>query len=98
MTEEMTADRARELLERFRPLLLYDSQEAFFADSAAEMTENPGNTLCRAPRDGESGTVIAAANGAATSRRLSLELLGGAGYGDSEPARSDDRLSIAGQN
>jgi hypothetical protein len=98
MIEEMTSDSSRELLERFKPLLLYDSQEAFFADSAAEMTENPGNTLCRAPHDGVSGRVIAAANGADPGRRLSLELLGRPSYGDSEPVRSDDRLSIAGRN
>ncbi len=89
---------ARGLLERFKPLLLYDSQEAFFADSAAEMTDNPGNALCRAPHDGVNGTVIAAANEVDSARRLSLELLGKAGYGDSEPVRPDDRLAIAGNN
>jgi len=34
-----------ELLHRFKPQLSYDSNEAFFADSAAEWTDNPGNVL-----------------------------------------------------
>jgi len=36
-----------DLLRRFQPQLLYDSNEAFFADSAAEWTDNPGNVLRR---------------------------------------------------
>src|SRR4051812_4539540 len=43
-----------ELLERHRPFLKYDSQESYFADSAAEWTDNPGNELKRA--DGTVGT------------------------------------------
>jgi hypothetical protein len=49
-----------------RPALVYDSQEAFGAASAATITDFPGNVLRR--RD---GTVIARAG-----ERLSLELLG----------------------
>ncbi|MDX6631683.1 MAG: hypothetical protein QOH00_3929 [Gaiellales bacterium] len=45
-----------ELLERHRPFLQYDSQESYFADSAAEWTDNPGNQLQRAD-----GTVLAVA-------------------------------------
>ncbi len=41
-----------DLLKRFQPQLRYDSQEAFFADSAAEWTDNPGNELRRAYDDG----------------------------------------------
>ena len=39
------------LLHRFRPALLYDSQEAYFADHPAQMVVNPGNTLRR--KDGK---------------------------------------------
>ncbi len=45
-----------ELLARHRPFLQYDSQESYFADSAAEWTDNPGNELRRAD-----GTVLAIA-------------------------------------
>ena len=55
-----------ELLERFRPFLQYDSQESYFADSAAEWTDNPGNQLKRAD-----GTVLAAAG-----QGLELSFLG----------------------
>ncbi len=34
-----------ELLRRHRPFLKYDSHETYFADSAAEWTDNPGNRL-----------------------------------------------------
>lgn len=34
-----------QLLKRYQPVLKYDSQEAYFADSAAEWTDNPGNLL-----------------------------------------------------
>jgi len=44
------------LLKRHRPLLKYDSQEAFFADSAAELTDNPGNVLRQTD-----GTIVATA-------------------------------------
>jgi hypothetical protein len=45
-----------ELLERHKPFLKYDSQESYFADSAAEWTDNPGNRLMRSD-----GTVLATA-------------------------------------
>ena len=37
-----------ELLHRHKPVLKYDSQESYFADSAAEWTDNPGNRLVTA--------------------------------------------------
>jgi hypothetical protein len=43
-------------LEQFKPFLKYDSHEPYFADSAAEWTDNPGNCLKR-----EDGTVLATA-------------------------------------
>ncbi|MDX6689419.1 MAG: hypothetical protein QOG15_876 [Solirubrobacteraceae bacterium] len=54
------------LLKRHRPLLKYDSQEAFFADSAAELTDCPGNVLRQTD-----GTIIAT-----TAHGLSLATLG----------------------
>jgi hypothetical protein len=38
------------LLERHKPLLKYDSQEAYFADSAAEWTDTQGNILLTADK------------------------------------------------
>src|SRR3954470_5879631 len=55
----------RTLLERYKPKLVYDSQEAYFADSAAIWTDSPSNVLKRAD-----GTVIAKAP------QLSLQFLG----------------------
>jgi hypothetical protein len=45
-----------ELLKRHKPVLKYDSQEVYFADSAAEWTDNPGNVLLDA-----SGQTVAVA-------------------------------------
>lgn len=56
---------ARTLLERYRPRLVYDSQEPYFADSAAIWTDSPTNVLRRAD-----GTSIA------KPPRLSLDFLG----------------------
>ena len=53
------------LLERHRPRLVYDSQEPYFADSAAVWTDSPTNVLRRAD-----GTVIA------KPPKLSLDFLG----------------------
>ncbi len=76
-----------ELLERFKPHPKYDSQEAFFADSAEEMTANPGNELRRAD-----GTVIARAGS-----DLSLDTLGTT-YPDGTAAEASDVLGIAGKD
>jgi hypothetical protein len=61
-----------ELLERHKPILKYDSQESFFADSAAEWTDNPGNRLTKLD-----GTVIAMAGQGLELRFLGPEYLGG---------------------
>src|SRR5437667_12510240 len=63
------------LLNRHKPRIVYDSQEAYFADSAAEWTDNPGNVLLRPNHE-----VIAAATPAAGQAQLSLEFLGSAAY------------------
>src|SRR5262249_27197990 len=69
------------LLRRHAPKIVYDSQEAYFADSAAEWTDNPGNVLVR-----QKGAVIAAATPASGQAQLSLDFLGPAAY---------DRVSAA---
>lgn len=54
-----------ELLRKYRPQLMYDSLEAYFADDPAQMVVNPGNELRRAD-----GTVLARA-----AEGLSLDTL-----------------------
>jgi Vacuolar protein sorting-associated protein 62 len=76
-----------ELLARFKPQLRYDSQEAFFADSAEQMTSNPGNELRRGD-----GTVVARADDG-----LGLSFLGPA-YPDGSAALASDVLSVHGKN
>jgi hypothetical protein len=71
-----------ELLQRHRPFLKYDSHENYFADSAAEWTDNPGNRLLNA--DGDELAVA--------GDRLSLGFLGGR-YPDGSRARKADRIS-----
>src|SRR4051812_28971552 len=69
------------LLERHRPRLLYDSQEAYFADSAAIWTDSPTNTLRRA-----NGTLIA------KPPQLSLAFLGPHTYADGRNVLADDLI------
>ena len=76
-----------DLLERFKPQPRYDSQEAFFADSAEEMTANPGNQLRRA-----NGQVIASAGNG-----LSLDTLAPR-YADGTDAQKSDVLGIQGKD
>jgi len=82
-----------DLLRRFQPQLLYDSNEAFFADSAAEWTDNPGNVLRRYGRDGEPGEVIAAATPEQGQQQLSLEFLGYPIYGNAAAYEDRDAIS-----
>lgn len=85
----------RDLLERFRPQLKYDSNEAFFADSAAEWTDNPGNVLRRVKPDSRPGSVIAAATPEPGQHQLSLPFLGHPSYADGTEARADDVISTS---
>jgi len=80
-----------DLLKRFQPQLRYDSQEAFFADSAAEWTDNPGNELRRAYDDGREGELLAATDSESGQAKLSLDFLGHPTYADGTTARDDDR-------
>ncbi len=63
------------LLARHLPVLRFDAQEPYFADSAAEWTSNPGNVLRRTD-----GTVLAAATPRSGEPPLSLTTLGSATY------------------
>jgi Vacuolar protein sorting-associated protein 62 len=68
------------------PVVRYDSQEAYFADSAAEFTDNAGHVLQRAD-----GTVIAAATPETGQAQLRLSFLGKA-YGDGTAAQATDLI------
>ena len=81
------------LLRRFQPRLRYDSNEAFFADSAAEWTDNPGNVLRRFGPEGEAGEVIAAAKPQHGQEMLSLEFLGNATYRNGMHYEAGDAIS-----
>lgn len=72
---------ARVLLERHRPRLVYDSQEAYFADSAAVWTDSPANVLRRA-----GGAVVA------KPPKLSLAFLGPRTYSGGEKVAAGDEI------
>jgi hypothetical protein len=75
------------LLARHRPVLRYDSQEPYFADSAAEWTDNPGNELCRMD-----GSLIASAGPGQALQQLSLSFLAAGSYADGSPVSHFDRI------
>jgi len=77
-----------DLLQHHIPVLRYDSQEPYFADAAAEWTDNPGNELRRAD-----GTVIAAASPAGDQPLLSLSFLDPGGYPGGQPVAHNDRIA-----
>ena len=81
-----------DLLRRFQPRLRYDSNEAFFADSAAEWTDHPGNVLRRTER-GEPGEVIAVAPPGTDPAQLGLGFLGASEYSNGQPVSEDDVIS-----
>jgi hypothetical protein len=85
------------LLVRFQPQLKYDSNEAFFADSAAEWTDNPGNVLWRTER-GQPGDAIAATAPGTGPAPLSLAFLGASKYVSGQPATEDDAISAPTRN
>ena len=85
-------------LQRFQPQLRYDSNEAFFADSAAEWTDNPGNTLREAPHGDKSGKVIAAARPDPGQPQLELAFLGGSAYANGAPTADTDLIGCSGTN
>jgi hypothetical protein len=83
-----------DLLRRYAPQLRYESQETYFADSAAEMTDNfvagsRQNLLV------SGSTRIAAANPADPLPNLSLAFLGDPAYANGRAATTSDYLDAA---
>ena len=76
-----------QLLAKHRPILRYDSHEIYFADSAAEWTDNATNVL----RDSR-GALVAAANPHDGQIQLSLDLLCRATYPNGSAPNKDDRI------
>jgi hypothetical protein len=76
-----------DLLARFKPQLAYDSIEQFFADSAAQWTDNPGNELRRADSATGPGALLARAGDG-----LALGFLGAERYASGEPVLAGDRI------
>jgi hypothetical protein len=86
------AERNALLLERYAPLLRYDSSEAFFAGSPAMMTDyvtpdGEGNQLLRAD-----STVLASAAPTAGEPLLNLAFLGPGAYASGAPPEPSDVL------
>ena len=88
-----------ELLRRFQPALRYDSNEQFFADSAAQFTDAPGITLRRRARTrGTPGETRASAQPAAGEAQLSLGFLGPKQYGSGAKVAKTDVIGAHGKN
>ncbi len=77
------------LLERYKPVLRYDSHEVYFADSAAEWTDNPGHTLRRGPQ----GAVLAESPDSPPTPLLALAFLGPESYANGVAADAEDLIS-----
>src|SRR3954453_14259328 len=76
-----------ELLERYKPSLQYDSQEAFFADAAEMMTDGKGCTL----RQHGGRTLF----GGRRLPALALSVLRDLEYGEDNPVAETDRICLA---
>ena len=76
-----------ELLERFQPVLRYDSNEQFFADSAEQYAVNPGNELRRKRTEAGNGAVLASAQPKSGEQQLTLGFLGREKYADGRRCR-----------
>jgi hypothetical protein len=84
-----------ELLRRYTPELRYETQESYFADSAAEMTDNFVVGSSQNYLVGSGGARLAAANPADPLANLSLSLLGDPLYADGRTASSGNYLDAA---
>ena len=87
-----------ELLRRFQPALRYDSNEQFFADSAAQYTDAPGIELRRVPEGGTPGALLASAQPSGDEPRLSLAFLGPTVYGNGEKVEKTDVIGVRGRD
>jgi len=97
MAEEAGMTDHSALLVRFQPQLRYDSNEAFFADSAAEWTDNPGDVL-RRTKGGQPGEVIAATAPSTGPAQLSLAFLGASEYANGQPVDEEDEIAALTRN
>ena len=84
-----------ELLRTYAPQLRYETQETYFADSAAEMTDNYVAGSRQNYLLNSSGTRLAAANPADPLANLSLSFLGDPSYADGRAAATSDYLDAA---
>ena len=82
---------ANQLLSLHQPRLYYDSQESYFADSAASWTDAPGNLLQRGV--GPGAQVLAASTPGGTQAQLNLAFLGSGQYANAEPVGDEDTIS-----
>jgi hypothetical protein len=87
-----------DLLRRFQPALRYDSNEQFFADSAAQYTDAPGIELRRMPANGKPGALIASSVPAHSEPKLSLAFLGPQVYGNGAKVEKTDVIGVRGRN
>ena len=88
---DMSTDAGRQaLLERYRPIVRYDSMESYYADWAAVISDHPGNKLLRA--DGS-----ALAPGPAGDS-LALALLKAGEYAPGVAAQNTDYIKIVGSD
>ncbi|HEX6390130.1 MAG TPA: LamG-like jellyroll fold domain-containing protein, partial [Solirubrobacteraceae bacterium] len=90
-----TPPSTEDLLRRYSPHLRYEPQETYFADSAAEMTDNFVSGSRQNYLVSGSGTRLAAANPADPLANLSLSFLGDPAYADGRAAGSSDYLDAA---
>ena len=97
----MSVSKLTALLQRYRPVIQYDSHESFFADSAAMMTDRvtPGSGRgrhCNTLKNG-AGKVIASAKPSAGQPQLNLDFLR-MKYAIGRAAHRDDYLDATGRD
>jgi hypothetical protein len=86
------------LLKRFQPVLRYDSNEQFFADSAVQFMVTPGCQLRRKRTDKGNGAVLASAPPNSGEPALALDFLGPTTYADGSDVLEGDLLGLRGDN
>jgi hypothetical protein len=94
-TASATPPSTTDLLRAYSPHLRYETQETYFADSAAEMTDNFVAGSRQNYLVNGSGTRLAAANPADPLANLSLGFLGDPTYADGRTATTSDYLDAA---
>ncbi len=87
-----------DLLLRFQPVLRYDSNEQFFADSAVGFMVNPGNELRRKRTLTGNGAVLASAQPKDGGQQLTLDFLAKEAYADGTAVEEGDLIGVDGRN